>query len=73
MARKLGHVQRDLLLALYEHGKWVDHPRTGWVWNTISGTRKILNTLVDRSLVEIWDNTYTLTDEGYSKVEELLS
>jgi hypothetical protein len=46
----LGEIQKDLLRSLREHGKW--YPLGGWVWDTTSGTRRRLDGLVARGLVE---------------------
>lgn len=42
--RKLGSKQREVLDSLRRHGSW--HRRCGWVWDTISGTERVLNSLV---------------------------
>lgn len=48
--RKLGTKQRDVLKALLGHGMW-SRGRCGWVWDTQSGTEKIMESLVKRGLV----------------------
>lgn len=45
----LGETQEAVLRALEEHEKW--HERCGWVWNSASGTRRILESLYKRKLV----------------------
>lgn len=50
----LGKNQRGVLSSIREHGQW--HSRgfgCGWVWDTPSNTRKILDTLVKRGLVTL--------------------
>jgi hypothetical protein len=46
MSRPLGPVQRDVLAALVKHGSWP----SAWVWDTTSGTVRVLDTLVKRGL-----------------------
>jgi hypothetical protein len=57
----LGSAQKDILLALREHGMW--HNRgsgCGWVWDNRSNTKKVLDSLVRRGLVELDEKgTYT--------------
>lgn len=56
--KKLGEVQRHVLKNLLnENRSWYPYPgewsgRCGWIWNTYSGTIKILEGLVKRGLVE---------------------
>ena len=57
---KIGHVQKAVLQALKTHGKWFSGFGSGWLWDTPSGTRKILDSLVKKGLVRI--GTYTLRD-----------
>jgi hypothetical protein len=45
----LGVNQIEVLKALKKHGDWPG----GWVWDNPSLTRKILNSLVRRGLVEV--------------------
>jgi len=49
MTRKLGKIQKELLKSLKMHNYW--HCACGWVWDTPSGTERILETLVRRGLV----------------------
>lgn len=46
---KLGRVQEAVLRSLTVHGGW--HDGCGWVWDTPSGTIRVLETLVKRGLV----------------------
>lgn len=46
---KLGETQKQMLIALEEHGSW--KRGCGWLWDTPSGTERILNSLVARGLV----------------------
>lgn len=48
MPRKLGENQQAVLRALHEHREWP----SSWVWDNPSGTRKILESLVNRGLVK---------------------
>lgn len=59
---KLGNKQISLLWSLSQRKLgWIDHPfGCGWVWDTQSGTRKVLETLVKRGLVE--KTEYVSTD-----------
>jgi DNA-binding IclR family transcriptional regulator len=47
--RVLGETQADVLDSLKRHGQWYE--RCGWVWDTPSGTRRVLESLVRRGLV----------------------
>ena len=47
--RPLGEVQTHVLQCLKEHGSW--SVMAGWVWNTQSNTKRILDSLVKRGLV----------------------
>jgi len=69
--RPLGDNQRSVLKALQRHGSY----RRGgaWVWNSWSGTERILESLVKRGLVEVIDPrvnvpTYRLTEAGKAVV-----
>ena len=46
--RKLGKNQIGVLESLDLHGYWADYAdlRCRWVWNSYSGTRRVLNSLV---------------------------
>lgn len=66
--RKLGETQRSVIHALDQHGAW-QHP-CGWVWDTPSGTVKILESLRRRGLVRTTKGVYTLTDAGRSYLPE---
>jgi hypothetical protein len=46
---KLGERQEAVLRSLREYGRW--HQRCGWVWDSASGTERILETLIRRGLV----------------------
>jgi len=47
--RKLGTKQRDVLDSLKQHGSW--YAGCGWLWDTTSGTRRVMESLVKRGLV----------------------
>ena len=57
----LGSVQRGLLSSIREHGSWHNNGMgCGWLWDTPSNTKKVLDTLVRRDLVEVdEEGTYT--------------
>jgi len=48
----IGKVQIEVLKSLIEFNGWNDSGRSGWVWNTTSGTKKIMESLVRRGLVQ---------------------
>lgn len=48
MARKLGEVQEVNLRNLRERGEW--HRGTWWLWDTLSNTERIMESLVKRGL-----------------------
>jgi len=57
----LGVNQRGVLNSLRDHGQWHKRfPGCGWVWDTPSNTKKILDTLVKRGLAQVDEKgTYT--------------
>lgn len=71
MPRKLGVVQESVLRCLLEHEGW--GPQCGWIWNSASGTEKIIRTLVTRGLV--YETTkfgrmyFELTAAGHAEAE----
>ena len=53
MARPLGEIQRGVLATMVDvrrDGEW--WPGCGWVWDTYSGTVRVLDSLCRRGLVE---------------------
>lgn len=48
--RPLGETQKAVLHALSQHQRW--YPGCGWVWDTPSGTERILRGLERRGLVQ---------------------
>ncbi len=70
--RPLGVTQKYVLESLQRHGEW--YPQCGWMWDTFSGTVKIMESLVKRGLVSSRTARlrpaspsfviYTLTDAG---------
>tara|TARA_B100000700_G_scaffold311500_2_gene393718 strand:+ start:158746 stop:159288 length:543 start_codon:yes stop_codon:yes gene_type:complete len=63
----LGKTQLDMLNSLYRHHGW--YAGCGWLWNTKSGTVRILEALLKRGLVANVANSsstgkYILTDAG---------
>lgn len=71
--RKLGDLQVQLIKSLLLHGSWRDSDREWWYWNTRTGTRRILDSLVKRGIVrrEPADINgpaiYTLCDEAAAR------
>jgi hypothetical protein len=69
--RSLGETQQDVLDSLREHGGYW-HPGCGWLWDTHSGTVKIMESLLKRGLVTKTKTPttydfyyrYDLTEEG---------
>lgn len=59
---KLGNSQRYVLKALKKHRGW--YPMCGWIWNTRSGTIRILDSLVKRGLADFDSKQYKITTEG---------
>lgn len=68
--RPLGVNQRSVLECLVDHGSWPH----GWTWGTEQNTIRILDTLVDRGLVQVagkgrfTTGTYTATEAGRAEV-----
>lgn len=52
--RKLGKVQRDVYNSLKSHGQW--HPRCGWLWDTPSNTRRLMDSLVRAGYARVVDD-----------------
>jgi hypothetical protein len=50
--RKLGKVQQDVLDSLRLHGAWSPDARCGWVWDSMSNTQRIMDSLVVRGVVK---------------------
>ena len=73
--RKLGETQRRVLKSISYHGGWDAAGRCGWLWDTNSGTLRIVESLVRRGLVTLEQQTgkrrytcYVLTDAGLEVV-----
>lgn len=51
--KKLGHIQEAVLRCLNSHyGYWKrDDMRCGWVWDTQSGTERILKSMIPHGVV----------------------
>ena len=60
--RELGHVQKDVLEMLRRNGVWSDSWLCRWMWDTPSGTKKIMDSLVKRGLVEEKLEVYTIKE-----------
>ena len=71
--RKLGKNQLQVLDALIKHGNWHKYKMCGWVWDNVSNTKRILDSLVDKELVRIYeDNTYEITQKGKDIIDILI-
>jgi hypothetical protein len=51
MSRPLGEKQEKVLASLRRHKSW--SVKGGWIWDTPSGTKKILDSLVARGFAKI--------------------
>jgi len=51
--RKLGENQIGVLEALKSHGAWKGNGGGGWIWENLSVTKRIMESLVKRGLVEM--------------------
>ncbi len=69
--KQLGNIQRDVLGSLVRHkGYW--YANCGWYWDTHSGTKRIMESLLKRGLVEKFTDAprseqypmYTITQVG---------
>lgn len=58
--KPLGETQKSVLRSLQEHGKWPGR----WVWDSNSGTERVLESLRLRCLVDLNDGVYTVNEEG---------
>lgn len=76
--RPLGDTQQAVLRALHQHQRW--YAGCGWVWDTPSGTERLLQSLERRGLVQVrtvegclrrQSTSYTLTAAGVAVVESL--
>jgi hypothetical protein len=57
--RRLNHEQQGCLRALREYGGWLSGTSNcGWHWNGVERTKRILDGLVRRGLVERHGNRY---------------
>lgn len=67
--KNLGVNQQGVLRSLREHGPY--RPGCGWLWDTPSGTVRILESLVRRGLVEKVDKVYRLAHEAPADTVQL--
>ena len=63
---RLGDAQRSCLERLAEGSAWRYGGINGWLWDTPSGTRNILDKLVSYGLVECVNGNYSITEYGMS-------
>lgn len=66
--RPLGETQRDMLRSLVTHGGW--RPGCGWLWDTVSNTKRILESLCKRGLAVNIGGNYTITEKGRGALKE---
>jgi hypothetical protein len=65
--KPLGKIQSNVLSSLIEYKGWQE--RCGWIYDTSSNTKKVLNTLVTRGFVRCEDGFYTpIQDEKGNKI-----
>lgn len=62
----LGKTQVSVLESLNRHGNHEWFHGCGWVWNTLGGTERLLNSLVKRGLVERIERKYTKSDATFT-------
>lgn len=69
---RIGDAQAQCM-ALLNRGfeSWTYGGLNGWVWDTPSGTKRILDTLVKAGFVTCNDKTYTLSTEGKQYLSSL--
>jgi len=60
MTPPLGKNQVAILQSLRRHGYW--QKNAGWIWDTKSGTQKLMDGLVARGLVKV-----EKTDDGHDR------
>jgi hypothetical protein len=57
-ARPLGNVQKAVISAMRRHGgTWSEG--AGWIWDTVSNTRSIMEALARRGIVHVEDEKIT--------------
>lgn len=64
--RKLGNAQLHCLTFLGKGSTWRYGGINGWLWDTSSGTQRILDKLVERGLAVCNDGNYSISDDGLS-------
>lgn len=62
--RKLGDAQLHCLTFLGKDSTWRYGGINGWLWDTPSGTRRILDKLVQRGLAVCNDGNYSISEDG---------
>lgn len=69
---RIGDAQLQCMESLNGDGKsWTYGGLNGWLWNTPSGTKRILDTLVKAGFVLRNNKTYTLSTEGKQYLSSL--
>lgn len=51
--KKLGSVQQDVLAALKRYRSWSPDGHVGWVWDNVSGTKRVMDSLVRAGYVTV--------------------
>lgn len=69
----LGYRQVEVLRTLKYMGSWTYNPgiNGGWVYDTPTGTKRIMKTLVRRGLAMQDEHTFTITPQGEAFAEFL--
>lgn len=62
----LGKKQLSVLHSLREHKGWT--VGCGWYWDTPSNTRRLMDGLVQRCLVNLKDGKYTINEHGLAEL-----
>lgn len=63
---KLTEKQENVLNSLVRHKYWTANGYgCGWVWDTPSGTVKLLDVLVKKGYADLIDGKYTPTELGF--------
>ena len=78
MGRPLGKTQRQVLKSLNEHNSGMWYTGCGWYWDNWSGTKRIMESLQRRGLVDYRpasreyhsyrEERWTINDEGRKEI-----
>ena len=61
---KIGKLQKELLRCLKENGCWKIDNYNSWNWDTFSNTKRILESLRKKGLVDFKEKTFTSNKSG---------